>query len=79
MCGGEGMHYLAVWSTLSLVPRLVRGRRKKKSGTHCLRMLRISGNLEISCITCSITLTSARHTDFSHIKDAATDYALCGQ
>ena len=55
---------------------------KKEPGTHCLRMLsfpRISGNLEISQKTCSVTLTSARHTDFSRIKDAATDHALCGR
>ena len=37
---------------------------------------RISGNLEIFRKTCSVTLTSARHTDFSRIKDAATDYTL---
>ena len=46
---------------------------KKEPGTHCLRMLsppRISGNLEISCKTCSVTLTSARHTNFSGVKDA---------
>ena len=46
---------------------------KKEPGTHCLRMLsspRISGNLEISRKTCSVTLTSARHPDFSRIKDA---------
>ena len=36
---------------------------RKEPGTHCLRMLsfpRISGNLEISRKTCSVTLTSAR-------------------
>ena len=45
----------------------------KEPGTHCLRMLsfsRICGNLEISRKTCSITLTTARHTDFSRIKPA---------
>ena len=52
---------------------------EKEPGTHCLRMLsfpRISGNLEIFHKTCSVTLTSARYTEFSRIKDAATDY-LC--
>ena len=42
---------------------------KKKPGTHCLRMLsspRISGNLRKIC---SVTLTSERCADFSHIKD----------
>ena len=46
---------------------------KIEPGTHCSRMLsspRISRNLEISCKTCSITLSSARHTDFSRLKDA---------
>ena len=36
---------------------------RKEPGTHCLRMLsfpRISGNLEISHKTLSVTLTSAR-------------------
>ena len=53
---------------------------KNEPGTHCLCMLsfpRISGNLEISRKTCSVTLTSARHTDFFRIKMPATDYALC--
>ena len=39
---------------------------------HCLRMLSfpgISGNLKF-CKVCSITLTSARHVNFSRIKDA---------
>ena len=66
----------------SLVPRLSCVGREKQPGTHCLRMLsfpRISGNLEIFHKTCSVTLTSVRHTHFSRIKDAATDYSLCGQ
>ena len=46
---------------------------RKEPGTHCLRMLsfpRISGNLEISCKTCSVTLTSAR-TPTSPLLNAA--------
>ena len=46
---------------------------RKEPGTHSLRMLsspRISGNLEIFCKICSVTLTSARYADFSCIKDA---------
>ena len=66
--------------SLTLFPGSRAWAEKKEPGTHCLRMLsfpRISGNLEISRKTCSVTLTWARHTDFSRIKDAATDYALC--
>ena len=64
-------------SLLASFPGSCAWAEKKEPGTHCLCMLRISGNLEIFRKTCSLTLTSSRHTDFSRIKDTATDYALC--
>ena len=50
---------------------------EKQPGTHCLCMLsssRISG-LKIFII--SVTLTSARYADFSHIKKCLSLTALC--
>ena len=55
---------------------------RKEPGTHCLRMLsypRISGNLEISHKTCSVTLTSVRTPTSLVYKLPATDYTVCGR
>ena len=69
------MEFYGAWQEVASFPgssACVGG--EKKPGTHCLRMLsfpRISGNLEIFCKICSITLTSARYANFSRIKDAS--------
>ena len=50
--------------------------------SHCLRMLsypRISGNLEISHKTCSVTLTSVKTLTSLVYKLPATDYTVCGR
>ena len=54
----------------SLVPRFLCVGREKRSCLHMLSSPRISGNLEIFCQICSVTLTSVRCVDFSRIKDA---------
>ena len=54
---------LKIGSALALFPSSRAWAVRKEPGTHCLRMLsfpRISGDLEISRKTCSVTLTSAR-------------------
>ena len=75
--------YVASIIVLSLIPRLsCVGAGRKEPGTHCLRMLsypRISGNLEISHKTCSVTLTSARTPVSLVYKLPATDYTVCGR
>ena len=77
LLAGAGVGMVSLVSRLSCV-----GREKTAWYTlfaHAQFSQDFSGNLEISRKTCVVTLTSARHTDFSRIKDAATDYALCGR
>ena len=77
--------YPAMWpasSCLASFPGSHALAGRKEPGTHCLRMLsypRISGNLEISHKTCSVTLTSVRALTSLVYKLPATEYALCGR
>ena len=60
---GIGRNVSCAVGDLALFPGSRAWAGRKEPGTHCLRMLsfpRISGNLEISRKTCSVTLTSAR-------------------
>ena len=64
---------LSASAAITLFPGSCAWAEKKEPGTHCLYMLsspRICGYLEISRKTCSVTLITVRHTDFSRIKDA---------